>query len=92
MHRSWFPAGGTALGLLVLFGIPARRRKLRAWLGMLLLFAGVSIGMTACSGGSSGGSTPPVTHPGTTAGTYVVTVTATSGAVSAKTTLQVIVD
>jgi len=92
-HRSWIPAGGTALGLLVLFGIPARRRKLRAWLGMLLLFAGVSIGMTACGGGSSGSSTPPaVTHPGTTAGTYVVTVTATSGAVTAKTTLQVIVD
>ena len=92
-HRNWYPAGGTTLGLLVLFGIPARRRKLRAWLGMLLLFAGVSIGMTACGGGS-GSSTapPPVTHPGTTAGTYVVTVTATSGAVSAKTTLQVIVD
>jgi len=90
-HRNWYPAAGTALGLLVLFGIPARRRKLREWLGMLLLFAGVSIGMTACSG-SSGSSTPPVTHPGTTAGTYVVTVTATSGAVTAKTTLQVIVD
>ncbi len=91
-HRSWFPAGGTALGLLVLFGIPSRRRKLRAWLGMVLLFAGVSIGMTACSGGSSSTPPPPVTHPGTTAGTYVVTVTATSGAVSAKTTVQVVVD
>jgi len=91
MHRVWFPAGGTALGLLVLFGIPARRRKLRAWLGMVLLFAGVSVGMTACSGGGTS-TPPPVTHPGTTAGTYVVTVTATSGAVTAKTTLQVKVD
>jgi hypothetical protein len=59
---------------------------------MVLLFAGVSIGMTACSGGSSSTPPPPVTHPGTTAGTYVVTVTATSGAVSANTTVQVVVD
>jgi len=92
-HRNWFPAGGTALGMLVLFGIPARRRRVRAWFGMILLLAGVSIGIAACGGGGGGNSTPPpVTHPGTTAGTYVVTVTATSGALTANTTLHVIVD
>jgi hypothetical protein len=92
-HRNWYAAGEIALGLLVLFGMPARRRRnWRAWVGMLLLLSGACIGIAACGGG--GGSTPtptPVTHQGTTAGIYVVTVTATSGSLTANTTLNLTV-
>jgi hypothetical protein len=92
VRHNWHAAGETALGLLVLFGIPARtRRNWCTWVSLLLLLAGVSIGFTACGGGNSGGGSnpPPVTNPGTTPGTYVVTITATSGSVVATNTLNV---
>jgi len=78
----WLSAGGgTALALLVFFGIPARRRSWRNLLGLLVALA-VLGSLSACGGGSSsssgggngGGGT---SNPGTTAGPYTFTVTGT---------------
>ena len=69
--------GGAVLALLVLFGIPARRRSWRAMLGVLALM--VALGsLAACGGGggSSGGGGGGGT-PGTTSGAYTFTVTGT---------------
>jgi hypothetical protein len=68
--KLFWPAGGTALALVVFVLVP-RRRSWLAMLGLLLLF--VFSGVAACGGGNSG----------TTAGTYKITVTGTSGTISA---------
>jgi subtilase family serine protease len=67
--------GGAVLACLVLLGIPARRRRWRSMLGLLVVMAALG-GLSACSGGasSSGNST---SSTGTTAGTYTFTVTGT---------------
>jgi len=83
----WKAGGGAALACLLLFGIPARRRKLRGLLGMLVLlgaFAGAAMGCGGGGGasGGSGSSCTPQTVVGTTSGAYIITVTATSGAIS----------
>jgi hypothetical protein len=72
-----YGAGGMVLACILLFGIPARRRRWRALLGMLALAAVFAGSMAACSGGGGGGG-----KPGTTAGTYTITVTGTSGAIT----------
>jgi subtilase family serine protease len=74
--------GGAVLAVLVFFGIPARRRRWRAMLGMLAFLMALG-GLSACGGGGGGGG--GTTIPGTTAGTYTFTVTA-SGAPSSSTT------
>lgn len=69
----WTAAGGEAiLALLVLFGIPAKRRGWRAMVGTLVILFALG-GMVACGGGgsSSGGGG----NPGTASGTYTFTVT-----------------
>jgi subtilase family serine protease len=77
----WPSAGGTALALVLFFGIPRRRRSWLAVLGLLVLF--VSIAGIGCGGGGGGGGSPSPSpspsNPGTSAGTYVATVTGTSG-------------
>ena len=79
VHLFWRATGGTTLAVILLFGIPRRRRS---WLTMTVLFVFfVSIGAIGCtksigSGGSGGGNT------GTTPGTYTVTVTGTSGSLT----------
>ncbi len=80
--------GGSALAALLLFGLPARRRKWQTLFGLLLLvgFAGLGIG---CGGGPTSNGTP---KPGTTAGSYTVTVTGTSGETTASTTVKVTVN
>lgn len=84
----WKAGGGAALACLLLFGIPARRRKLRGLLGMLVLlgaFAGAAMGCGGGGGASNGGggsSCTPQTVAGTTSGAYIITVTATSGAIT----------
>jgi hypothetical protein len=82
----WYAAGGATLACLLLFGIPARRRKWRTLLGMLALLAALMSGVFACGGGGSagggsggGGGGGGTSIPGTTAGTYTITVTGTSG-------------
>jgi trimeric autotransporter adhesin len=58
--------GGAVLALLVLFGIPARRRSWRAMLGVLALMVALG-GLAACGGGGGsssgggGGGTPGTT-------------------------------
>jgi subtilase family serine protease len=73
----WAGAGGAALAGLLLFGIPARRRAWRTWLG-ILIFAGMLGALSGCGGGggSSGGGGGGG-NPGTTAGAYTFTLTGT---------------
>jgi hypothetical protein len=76
----WYAAGGATLACLLLFGLPARRRRWQTILGMLALFVALSGGLLACGGGGSGGV--GTSNPGTTAGSYTITVTGTSGAIT----------
>jgi hypothetical protein len=76
----WLPAGGTALALVLLFGVPRRRRAWLAMLGLLALF--VSFGAMGCNSVSSSSSTRTVSNTGTAAGTYTVTVTGISGTIA----------
>jgi hypothetical protein len=88
----WYAAGGATMACILLYGIPARRRRWQTMLGMLALFAALSGGMLACGGGNTPNPSPtPVTKPGTTAGTYTVTVTGTSGATTATGTVTLTV-
>ncbi len=85
--------GSAVLALLVLLGIPARRRSWRAMLGALVLL--VALGsLAACGGGGSGssggsgnggGGGGGSSTPGTTAGTYTFTVTGTGNPPQAPT-------
>ena len=77
----WYATGGAALACLLLFGIPARRRRWRTMLGMLAFFVALAGGMLACGGGGGGGG-GGTSNPGTTAGLYTVTVTGASGALT----------
>ena len=68
---------GAVLAVLIFFGIPARRRRWRSMLGILVAMA-VMGALSSCGGGSSGGGGGGgQSDPGTTAGTYTYTVTAT---------------
>lgn len=74
MKRLFWPStGGTALALVLLFGVPRRRRNWLAMVGLAVLV--VSIGALGCGGGGGGGGGGGNT--GTSAGTYTVTVTGT---------------
>ncbi len=77
--KGWLGAGsGAVLAVLILFGIPARRRSWRSMLGILVAMAVMgalsSCGSGSCGGGGGGGGQ---NDPGTTAGTYTYSVTAT---------------
>jgi hypothetical protein len=70
--------------LVLLFGIPGRRRRVRNLLGMAALAVALVSGMASCGGGASGTKVCSTTVlPGTTPGLYIVTVTGTSGATQA---------
>jgi peptidoglycan/LPS O-acetylase OafA/YrhL len=83
----WPSAGGTALALVCLLGIPARRRRnWMAMLGLVVFFA--SIAAIGCGGGGgSGGGGGGGGNTGTTAGNYTITVTG-SGAGATGTITQ----
>jgi hypothetical protein len=85
----WYAVGGGTLACVLLFGIPARRRGWRAMLGMLILLAFLTGGLSSCSSGSSGGGSG---NSGTTAGTYTVTVTGTSGSTTETTAVNLTVN
>jgi hypothetical protein len=77
----WYTAGGTALACVLLYGVPARRRRWRGLLGVFVLLATLTGGVLACGGGGNTPVTPSKpANPGTTVGVYVITVTGTSGA------------
>jgi subtilase family serine protease len=84
----WAGAGGVALAGLLLFGIPARRRKWTSLLGLFFLAIAFTA-FSACGGGGGGGGGG---NPGTTAGTYTFTISGTdSDGLVVKTTLTVTV-
>ncbi|HEX4322708.1 MAG TPA: FG-GAP-like repeat-containing protein [Acidobacteriaceae bacterium] len=75
----WLGSGGGVLAAAMLFCIPARRRRWRATLVLVLMSAG--LGMMGCGGGGgSQSSPPPPVTPATTAGNYVFTITGTDTA------------
>jgi hypothetical protein len=78
----WYTGIGAALAFVLLFGVPARRRRWRLALAMLALLVALAVGWLACGGGGSIRNCGPII-PGTTAGTYTITVTGTSGAITA---------
>jgi hypothetical protein len=77
LNLFWPSTGGAVLACILMLGIPARRRRWRSMLGMLVLLSLLTSGASACGGNSSfkGGSSGT---PGTTAGLYTITVTGTS--------------
>jgi hypothetical protein len=79
-----YRVGGAALACILLFGIPAGRRRWRTMLGIALFLVALTGGMVACSGGAIKGGGGGSGNLGTTAGSYTITVTGTSG--SATTT------
>jgi hypothetical protein len=79
----WYTGGGTALAFVLLFGVPARRRRWRLALAMLALLVTLMCGWLACGGGGSSIRNCGPINPGTPAGTYTITVTGTSGATTA---------
>ncbi len=83
LKRFFLAGGGGVLALVLLFGIPARRRAWRALLSVLALV--VVAGAIGCGGGGSGGGGGGGAgggglNSGTTAGNYVVTVTGADAA------------
>jgi hypothetical protein len=69
----WYSGGAAALACVLLLGIPARRRRLKAMLGLLLI-AAAGMGM------GCGVSLNPIATEATTAGNYIFSVTGTDQA------------
>ena len=81
----WAAPGGATLACILLFGIPARRRAWRAFLGMLILFCVMTGGLIGCSGTMIASKTQ--SGSGTTPGLYTITITGVSGATTATTSV-----
>jgi hypothetical protein len=99
----WYAAGGASLTCILLFVVPARRRRLRTMLGMIVLFACLAVGIVSCGGGGGGGGGGSnggggggggggTSNPGTSAGTYTVTVTGTAGSTTETTAVTLTVN
>jgi subtilase family serine protease len=73
----WYTQSGAVLACILLFGIPARRRRWRNLLGMAALCVLLAGGVLACGSGGGGGGGSGVT--GTTPGAYTFTVTGAVG-------------
>jgi hypothetical protein len=93
--NGWTGAGtGAVLAVLMLVGIPARRRSWRQMLGVLVLMAALG-GLAGCGSSSTSGGGGGQTDPGTAAGTYTYTVQATgnpSVTPAVSTTFSVVVN
>jgi hypothetical protein len=88
----WSAGGGAFLACVLLFGLPARRRKWRTMLGMIALLAALSGGLLACGGSSGTHVCPAVPISGTTPGAYTITVTGTAGAITTTGTVNLTVE
>lgn len=88
-HLPWVP--GSFLSLASACWILRKRWRASAAWGCLLLVAVCLFAGIGCGGSGSAPATV-VTNPGTSTGSYVVAVTATSGASSATTTFNLIVN
>ena len=82
LKKVLWPSAGTALALLLMIGVPRRRRGWRTMLGVLAL--SIALGSIGCGGdgGGNGGGGSGGGNSGTTPGTYTITVTGTSGNVT----------
>jgi subtilase family serine protease len=94
--NGWAGAGtGAVLAVLMLIGIPARRKSWRQMLGVLVLMTALG-GLAGCGGSSTtSGGGGGNTDPGTAAGTYTYTVQATgnpSVTPAVSTTFNVVVN
>jgi FG-GAP-like repeat/Chitobiase/beta-hexosaminidase C-terminal domain len=79
----WRAAGGAVLACILIVGIPARRRRWQALLGMVALLVTFTGGVLACGGGgNAGGGGGGKSISGTTPGVYTITVTGASGSIS----------
>ena len=78
----WYLPGGATLACLLLFGIPARCRRWRKTVGILVLLVFLAGGVVSC-GRVVGG---------TMAGAYTITVTGTSGTMTQSTTVSLTVN
>jgi hypothetical protein len=72
----WYP-GGAALACVILLGIPAKRRKLQTFLGLLALCFALGAGVAACGGNNNTKACPAIATAGTTTGPYTITITGT---------------
>ena len=81
-------ASGATLACLLLFEIPARRRRWRTLLGMFALLALLTGGLVSCVGKSKSNNG----NSGTTAGSYTITVTGTFGSTTATTAVNLTVN
>ena len=88
----WYATGGTVLACVLLFGIPARRRRWRAMLGMVIFFVALAGGLVSCGGGGGSTACTNTVVAGTTPGTYTVTLTGTSGGTTATTPVTLTVN
>jgi trimeric autotransporter adhesin len=84
-------ASGALFACIVLFRIPAQRRKLQTLLGLICLFIALAMGTVAC-GGHSTGNGGGNGNPGTTPGRYTITVTGASGSLTQTATLTLTVN
>ena len=75
-HMFGFGGSGATLAVVLLFGIPFRRRR---WAASAILLCVISTAAVLGCGASGGSGTPPVTTgvPATSAGAYTFTVTGT---------------
>jgi len=94
LHRPslhWYCESGAVLACLLLFGLPARRRRWLSLLGLFALLIVLAGGTSACGGGGGSGS-GGTSIVGTTPGTYTFLVTGSSGSttvISSQITLTV---
>ncbi len=80
----WY-SGGATLACLLLFGIPAKRRKWQTFFGLVALCFALAIGLAACGGGSSTKACSAVAIAGTSTGAYTITITGTPQSGTAQT-------
>lgn len=94
--RSLLAEGGSILALVIFLGVPARHRRWRMLLNLVMVML-IAYAMSACGGGggSSGGGGGSHANPGTSLGSYSFTVKAvdaTTGQISVSGVVTVTVN